>query len=198
MLCRKCGLERDGKKRCNNCKLMWQKIYNVQYKATHKEYYIEYAIINKEKIKIKSQQWYQENKEKVAEYNKINKKYKRKQQDVREKERKKTDPAYKLRKRVSSTIRYVLNGKKNGKSVLKYLSYTFEELKMHLENKFDENMSWKNYGSYWHLDHIYPQSLLPYDSMEHENFKKCWALENLQPLEAIANIKKGNKIIEVI
>ena len=26
-----------------------------------------------------------------------------------------------------------------------------------------------------------------------EEFKKCWALENLQPMEKIANIKKGNK-----
>jgi len=45
------------------------------------------------------------------------------------------------------------------------------------------------------VDHIYPQSLLPYDSYDDPNFQKCWALENLQPLEAIENLKKSNKII---
>jgi hypothetical protein len=29
--------------------------------------------------------------------------------------------------------------------------------------------------------------------MNDENFKICWSLENLQPLKAIDNIKKGNK-----
>jgi 5-methylcytosine-specific restriction endonuclease McrA len=57
----------------------------------------------------------------------------------------------------------------------------------------DEYMTWGNYEKYWHLDHIISQSKLPFSSMEDDNFKKCWALENLQPLEAIANIKKSNK-----
>ena len=45
----------------------------------------------------------------------------------------------------------------------------------------------------WQIDHIISQSKLPYTSMSDDNFNKCWALENLQPLEAIANIKKSNK-----
>jgi len=77
---------------------------------------------------------------------------------------------------------------------MKHLPYTQEQLKEHLENQFDSKMTWDNYGTYWHIDHIYPQSLLPYDSLEHPNFQKCWALENLRPLEAKANIKKGNKV----
>jgi len=59
-----------------------------------------------------------------------------------------------------------------------------------------------NYGKYeegkkkWNIDHIIPQSELLYKSLDDENFKKCWALENLRPLEIIENIKKGNKIIK--
>ena len=34
----------------------------------------------------------------------------------------------------------------------------------------------------WNIDHIIPQSTLPYTSMDDEIFKKCWALENLRPL----------------
>ena len=41
-------------------------------------------------------------------------------------------------------------------------------------------------------DHVYPQSKLPFDSLEHLNFQKCWALENLRPLSAAENFKKGN------
>jgi hypothetical protein len=88
-----------------------------------------------------------------------------------------------------------LNGKKNNQSILKYLPYTMVELKFHLENKFDKNMSWANYGIYWHIDHIYPQSLLPYTSMSDDNFKICWALDNLRPLEKTENLKKSNKLI---
>ena len=59
-------------------------------------------------------------------------------------------------------------------------------------------MSWENYGSYWQINHIYPQSKLPYTSMEEENFKICWALSNLRPLEKITNIRKGNKINNIV
>ena len=54
-------------------------------------------------------------------------------------------------------------------------------------------MSWKNYGVYWHIDHIIPQSDLPYTSMEDDNFKLCWALDNLRPLEAKQNLLDGAK-----
>lgn len=54
-------------------------------------------------------------------------------------------------------------------------------------------MNWDNYGSYWHIDHIKPISLFKYETAEDPEFKKCWALDNLQPLEKIANLKKGNK-----
>ena len=30
------------------------------------------------------------------------------------------------------------------------------------------------------------------------NFKKCWALENLQPLEKIENLKKGSKLLNEV
>ncbi len=53
-------------------------------------------------------------------------------------------------------------------------------------------MTWENYGTYWSLDHIIPQSATPWDSVEHPNFKKSWALDNLQPLPRRENAVKGN------
>ena len=61
-------------------------------------------------------------------------------------------------------------------------------------------MNWNNHGvanmnrRTWNIDHIIPQSSLPYNSMEEENFQKCWALENLRPMESFANLRKSNHI----
>ena len=115
------------------------------------------------------------------------------------KNKRKNDIAFALRCNVSSTVSMALNrsaGSKNGESVMKYLPYTIEQLKEHLENQFVEGMTWNN-RSEWHIDHIIPQSVLldGVYSMDHPNFQKCWALENLQPLWAKENLSKGNKIL---
>lgn len=107
------------------------------------------------------------------------------------------NPFFAIKSNMSRAIRHHLTkegGSKFGKTTLDCLPYTIEKLKEHLESQFDDKMSWENYGSYWHIDHKFPQSRLPYDSIEHPNFKKAWSLENLQPLEAIENIKKGDKL----
>ena len=66
-------------------------------------------------------------------------------------------------------------------------------------------MNWDNWGRFiskkwndhdkltwtWQLDHIIPQSDLPYTSMEDDNFKKCWSLDNLRPLSAKQNYLDG-------
>jgi len=59
----------------------------------------------------------------------------------------------------------------------------------YLEEKFIKGMTWDNYGK-WHIDHIKPDSLFHYKSVDDKEFQECWALKNLQPLEFIENIKK--------
>ena len=153
---------------------------------------------NREKDIERAKQHYQDNKEmKLAYQHEYNRKNRKERQDYR-RNRKKNDPAFALRYTISKRICEMLksnNGSKKGESIMKYLPYTQEQLKEHIEKQFKPGMSWDN-RSEWHLDHIYPQSLLPYDSMNHPNFQKAWALENLQPLWAKENIIKGNKVIE--
>jgi hypothetical protein len=160
-----------------------------------KQYYRE----NNEKINQQHKTYYSKNKESILEYHK-----------EYHHNRKKIDPVYTLRKSLSSTIYDALfrnNGSKNGSSMIQYLFYTVQQLKEHLENQFDPWMSWQNHGKYnsqtwndndpstwtWQLDHIIPQSKLPYDSMEHPNFQKCWDLTNLRPLSAKQNLLDGNR-----
>lgn len=126
-----------------------------------------------------------------------------------DKNKRKTDVTYKLRRNVMHAIVASIrncgycNGKleRLQKAIFDHLPYTSTELKQHLESQFEPWMSWENHGKYdpnrktWQIDHIIPQSKLPFDSFRHENFNKLWALENLRPLETIANIKKSNKTI---
>jgi hypothetical protein len=116
----------------------------------------------------------------------------------RRRKRRQNDPIFRLRMNVSNAInKAIQKGKssKAGQSILGHLGYAIDDLERHLESQFDENMTWDNYGSYWHIDHIIPQSDLPFASMEEENFKKCWALSNLRPLEASQNIVEGARRI---
>lgn len=127
-----------------------------------------------------------------------------------DKNKRDNNPAYRIRKIVSASIyRYLKNngGSKNGKSVSEYLPYTIQELRQHLQSQFESWMTWDNHGKYdskmwddddpdtwmWQIDHIIPQSKLPYASMDDENFKKCWDLSNLRPLNAKQNAVDGGR-----
>jgi hypothetical protein len=129
----------------------------------------------------------------------------------REKNRRDLDPVYKLRKRFSTEINRAIKnyGKnpdgKSGTSITKFLPYTMKSLVKHLENLFEPWMNWSNNNPYdintwndndqstwvWHIDHIVLQSDLPYTSMKDDNFKKCWALENIRPLSGKQNVLDG-------
>src|SRR3990167_5354323 len=87
---------------------------------------------------------------------------------------------------------------KNGVSFFRMVDYTPDELRKHLEGQFEPWMNWDNYGKHtvggqrrWNIDHIIPRSSLPYDSMSHPNFRRCWALSNLRPLDGRQNTSRG-------
>lgn len=116
-----------------------------------------------------------------------------------QKNREQTDINFKLHRRISATIRKAIINKYIPK--IKSLPYTIDELKAHIESQFEPWMSWDNWSHYsdnkltWQIDHIIPRSKLPYTSVLDNNFYKCWALENLRPISAIENLKKGSKYV---
>lgn len=103
-----------------------------------------------------------------------------------------TDPAYRLRVDIPTIIRRATKKRYYNDSVWKYLPYTPQDLKHHLESQFDSSMTWNNHGTGWHIDHIIPQAAFHYDSETHPDFQKCWALNNLRPLNAKLNMKKSS------
>ena len=193
MLKKKCKKEYDRQRYQDNKEKILERA--KQYRQDNKERVAEYRKQhyqdNKEEILEQAKKYYQANKEKKKEYQQAH----RAERNEYIRNRGKTDPVYALRHIVSSQVWNALkrnDGSKVGESVLQYLPYTMEELKEHLESQFEPWMTWSNRNE-WHIDHIIPQSKLPYDSMSHPNFLKCWALENLQPLEAKENMSLGNR-----
>jgi len=171
-----------------------QKIYAArpENKEKAKQYGIEYRAIpeNKERKKQNSKEY--RARPEVKEI-----------RNQKDKERRQTDSCYKLRIRISSAVRKGLKknyGSKHGSSILSKLPYTMQQLKSHIESLFESWMNWENHGPYdpnkktWQIDHIKPHSSFHYDNMDCQEFKDCWSLSNLRPLETIANIRKGNKI----
>jgi len=163
---------------------------------------------NKEKTAEWGRRYRKNNVEKIAQskidYRENNREAYRKTNRENKARRRATDVCFRIKQSVSASISSALarmNEKKGGASTFKHLPYTPQQLREHLENQFEDWMTWDNWGvashdrRTWQIDHIYPHSKLPYTSMTDENFIKCWALENLQPLDAIENIKKSNKII---
>jgi len=121
----------------------------------------------------------------------------------KKKEKKQNDICYKLRENTSCAIRSGLKnngGSKRGFSVLEKLPYTMQKLKQHIESLWEPWMNWENWGlanvnrQTWQIDHINPHSSFHYINIDCEEFRKCWDLSNLRPLEAMENIRKGNKI----
>lgn len=192
---RKRNKEKINKKSC---------AYHKKYKANNREKIKEsgrlYYEKNKEKIREKHRLHHEKNKEKINEkkkkYRQENKEKVVQKRRLNENKRRATDPAFKVSKIISNAIYETLKTKgssKNGRKWEKLLGYTRDDLKIHLESKFTSDMTWENYGSYWHIDHIIPKSWFNYSCAEDESFKTCWSLSNLQPLIAKENLRKNNR-----
>lgn len=113
-------------------------------------------------------------------------------------ERRKKYPKWRLHESVSARMRRDLKRGKCGMSlgeILKdELNYTIKDLHKHLEKKFKPGMTWENYGSEWHIDHIIPVAAFNFENVTDVDFKKCWALKNLQPLWKSENLIKNQRL----
>jgi predicted DNA-binding transcriptional regulator AlpA len=156
---------------------------------------------NKDSVREYVKTWNEKNKEHrkqyLKEYREKNINNIRKTKRDYERNRKASDPLYKLISNFRTAIYQVLkesNVEKNG-HYFDILGYTPEELINHLEKQFTEGMTWENYGEF-HIDHKLPISSFNIKEIGDEEFMKCWSLDNLQPMWGEENIRKSNKILE--
>jgi len=86
-------------------------------------------------------------------------------------------------------------GMKAGRHWEELVNFTIDELKKHIEKLFTPEMTWENYGTYWHIDHKVPIAVFNFERPDDIDFHLCWSLKNLQPLEASKNMSKGAKTV---
>ena len=94
-----------------------------------------------------------------------------------------------LRTRLNSAIK----GNFKGGSAVKDLGCSIQDLKFWLEFWFDDGMNWNNWSKNgWHIDHIKP--LASFDLIDKNQLLEACNYKNLQPMWAIDNIKKADKL----
>ena len=148
--------------------------------------------------------------EKRKEYSERKKEY-NKRPEVREKvnarfhERYHNDMVFRFRFNLSAMlnkkVHAVLNDKMSDKNTMEYLGCSIREFMDHIEDQFQPDMTWDNYGRIegtrcWELDHIIP-AMYREDGREPtvEDLKKRSHYTNFQPLWADENESKGNRFI---
>jgi hypothetical protein len=178
-LCKKCNTTKEflefSKKKSNKDGLNnWCKECNKEYL---KNYYLENKDylndktksnyqIKSEYYKLKSKEYRNENKEYYSEYHKNY--YLDNKEDL---------------------LDYKKGHYLNNNSTIEMLGYSSNDLKRHMELLFLDGMSWENWGE-WHIDHKIPVSKFDKETpMTIVN-----NLNNLQPLWALDNLSKSNKI----
>ena len=202
-ICSKCALEQDVyeyhkdktkkdglRPECKSCKkkylsdnkeiiLKRQKDNYTKHKEKRLNWSQKYYQKNKFKKQGYSIKYYEENKSKINNYRK---------------NRKKTDPIYKLRTGMSVRLNQFLKTKnlRKNNTTFSIIGCSPEELKKYIENLFTENMTWDNHGLFgWHIDHKIPLSSA---TTEDEIYKLCH-YTNLQPLWSKDNLSKGKLIL---
>ena len=163
-----------------------------EYYLQNQENYRKYRKSKKDLIKVYMKEYYLNNLEKRKKYLESTKQERNLKRNISEKKRRNSDSLFKLKIYVRNRIGFYL--KKNTvtkrNNTFKIVGCTPQELKIYLEQKFINPMSWENQGK-WHIDHIIPLSSA---KTEEELYKLCH-FTNLQPMWATDNIKKGSKII---
>lgn len=185
-----------------------------QYRATRKEKHDQWRKENKEHIKEYRKIYIEKNKDAIRENAKEYwgnnpdkmkaknargwKKHKAKRtlkNYQRKKVRLKTDPFFKLRETMRNRLRTHLRSKglKKHQSSLKYFGAEWEVIRKHIENQFEDWMTWDNHGMHtWHIDHIIPVS----KATTEEELMRLFHYTNLQPLKAENNWSKNDKFKE--
>lgn len=166
---------------CISCK---NKINN-QWHSKNKEYHNQLNMFNSQKLsyKLYYSDYYFEHKDEI-----------RKKANLNQNKRYNNDYSFRLKKRLLNGIYNYLKYNKNDK-IVGLLPYTLNDLKIHLEQQFDNNMNWLNYGPYWSIDHIKPISSFNIIDEQCDDFKECWSLNNLRPLSNKENFEKSNKYV---
>lgn len=134
---------------------------------------------NKDKMKELQSKFYQKNKDKInANY----------------REKYKNNPEFKYKVLAKACLQHAIKAKnpsKNGRKT-DYLGCNRFKIQEWMEFCFDDNMTFENYGNFWHADHVIPVNT--FDLKDDNNKRLCFSWYNTSPLEGVDNMEKKDKI----
>lgn len=112
------------------------------------------------------------------------------------KKRKIVDPGFRVQLNMRKRLKEFIGSAKKGgtQSIRSLIGCSTIQLAKHLESGFTKKMTWSNYGTYWHVDHILPCS--SFDHTDPRQVAQCWHWTNLRALEAQKNLDKSDSITE--
>ena len=177
------------------------KRYRIANPEKIRESYRKYRVANPEKVRAATKRWKVANPEKITQYRikwraenpeKVSEQRKKDMKTYHKKNR--DDPIYKLHQNMRSGMNSALKGRHKSASTMVIIGCTVVELFEHLESctSWEPWMTRENYGAGgWDVDHII--AISKWDDNCPLQFALCWDKSNLQPMEHIANIKKGAK-----
>ena len=207
------GVKSKCKICCEEAKKIWKENNKEKIKQQMKEYgqrpevqerVKKYREDNKEKLDEARKEYNEINKEILAEKSKEYRAANREKISAAAKERLKNDEqarlAHNLRARFHDALKRADVIKTE--STFDLIGCSAPDLKLFIEGKFLEGMTWDNYGSdrngtvknFWHIDHIKPVAV--FDLTKEDQRKECFHFNNLQPLWAKDNWNKGKKYVE--
>jgi hypothetical protein len=172
--------------------------YRKQYYLLNRERILaqckEYSESNKDKVSLKSRNHYLKNidyiKKRTKNYREENKAElaKRTKELINSSEMRLVK--HKMRRAVKEAINRIKFNKQARTEEI--LGADYETVKLHIESKFTEGMTWSNHGLYgWHIDHITPLATATCE----QDIIRLNHYTNLQPLWAKDNLSKGKKIL---
>lgn len=182
------------------------KTHRDTYRKTEK--YREYLKRNIERNRVQAREYHQKHREESLRRsrehylkNKVERIEKQKRYDKSHRkeiqdscnERRKKNIQYRLsttlRSRIVSSLRENLRGRGKAGSAVRDLGCTIPELKLYLEERFQEGMTWNNWTTDgWHIDHDIPLAF--FDLTNRKQFLSACHYTNLQPMWAEENFKK--------
>ena len=156
------------------------KYKKLQCKICNRAWHKRYRDENKAIVKFRKDRWKDENRE---HHNAYHRNYTT--------ERKKVDIGFRLLKQMRSRMSTALKGNYKSARTMELTGCTMEFLRAYLESKFEDGMSWDNYGV-WHVDHII--ACANFDLSDPEQQRICFHYTNLQPMWGEQNLKKGARL----
>lgn len=197
-----------SKKKCDKCLDQVEedkKISLQNSKENKKEYYKGWCKTHSEKMSQYRKEYYIKNKELLSHNRKIyydsltnvEKEHRREirrlyNKDIYQriiKQRREDDPLFKLKCNLRNLIKnsLTLQGYTKKSKTYEIVGLTYIDFQNFIESKFQEGMTWENYGE-WHLDHIVPVS----SAIDEESLINLNYYTNFQPLWALDNLRKSN------